>query len=247
MKTPKSTPSSKVLTWNIMVDDYNPIRYQKVAEILQQLINTGGVDIICLQEVSVLCSKYLSDLKGVDALYHPLEANSTYRTYGEVILFNPTRLTVVDKGFFLLPSKQGRSVQWATFRTNTKNPITFKIATGHLESNYQGCDYSDKRNKQWQTIIEQLQPTQSTIQTYWVGDCNMKQDESHPPCGTLTAYGPTYFSHRYHQGDRRYPYDRVWTTDSTQPPTLIQRIGFDTSVSLDISDHDGLLLMLSVP
>lgn len=219
-----------------MVDDHNPMRYTKIARMLLQ----ADVDIICLQEVSVIAWHCIhAEMKQSGSqykdVYHPLAANSSYRTYGEVILFNRESLSLKDKGYFLLPSRQGRSVQWALFDVGG---YTFKIATGHLESE-QIC--VQERQKQWECIMDKLWDD-SGISTCWLGDCNMTKEEPFVGKGHLYSYGDTYFAKRFCHGVESHPYDRVWTNKSC--PELVCRFGYDAESSLDVSDHDGLILTI---
>lgn len=233
----------RVLTWNIMVDDYNPLRYQRMTEMIEQLFKTDQVDIVCLQEVSVLaCSYILSMDSPVAHLYHPLEANSSFRTYGEAILFNKEKLVLIDKGFFLLPSRQGRGVQWGQFKPQTQPYVdTFTIATAHLESKQENVDL---RTKQLETIQEKFDITDVIL----LGDFNMTETEHQmvtlqPDTGQTYQYGDTYYARRFCHGNSSHPYDRVWTNCHIVP-RLVTRFGFDSNSGLDISNHDGLIVEL---
>lgn len=222
-----------VLTWNIMVDDYDHVRYSKIADKLA----TAPVDVICLQEVSIVGWYIINPIvtaAGWRALYpSPVSANSTFRTYGEMILFKDHNHPV-EKGYFLLPvSAEGRSVQWMKLPGAT-------IATGHLES---GTTNVCQRRQQWSEIEKQFSDTEEPV--YWVGDCNMSVDESVPSCGTLYNYGNTYFAARFAHGGSDQPYDRVWCSDSKlEQVQLCGRFGVDDGTGLAFSDHDGLILQL---
>jgi len=229
----------KILTWNIMVDDHNPLRYTKIARMLLR----ADADIICLQEVSVIAWHYIeAEIRRGDIhyrnVYHPLAANSSYRMYGEVILFNSDSVILKDKGYFLLPSRQGRSVQWALFNASGH---TFKIATGHLESEQ---IWVQERQKQWACIMDEL-GHDSAVPTYWLGDCNMTKKEPFLGKGHLYSYGDTYFAKRFCDGVESHPYDRVWT-NTTSRPDLVCCFGYDAESSLDVSDHDGLIIQCVV-
>lgn len=237
----------QILTWNIMVDDNNPERYKKIA---RMIINEHDLAIVCLQEVSVIAWHYMKDIfnnSGWLSIYpSPLSANSSFRTYGEMILYLPNLIQIHECGFFLLPSsKQGRTVQWCVVsQTNahdTQKQEPVHIATGHLESYVQNQNI---RIKQWEKIISEFRHKH----TYWFGDCNMTTGETCPETGTLYSYGDTYFSNRFAESispgsPASHPYDRVWTNDQ-YTPQLMARFGFDKETMLSMSDHDGLILKI---
>ena len=222
-----------VLTWNIKIMDAFYTRYQTIAK----QICESNADVVCLQEISVIGWHYMCDIlqnQYVPVFDSPLRANSTYRTYGEMILLKHESFTLSNKGFFLLPSKMGRSVQWACIENACGEKCV--IATGHLES---GLKNQEFRSQQWKKIESEFSGL--TEPFVWVGDVNMECSELGPTYGKLVSFGDTYFGHRFgYEG--KGAYDRAWTVKKNA--SLLNRMGIDSD-GLELSDHDGLLIQIS--
>ena len=222
-----------LLTWNIKVLDGDCVRY---ADIARQMCSAQP-DVICLQEVSVIGWHYIKAFinEYYESVYDsPLRANSTYRSYGEMILFKRGQFQVTNKGFFLLPSKMGRSVQWACL-TDACGESTI-VSTGHLESE---SNNAPARSKQWIKIMNEFKNMNYPI--VWAGDTNMEEGEEEPSYGEFVKFGDTYFGYRFGY-DGTGAYDNVWTVG--KEVTLVNRIGLDKN-NLALSDHDGIIIRVN--
>lgn len=245
------TPTVKIVSFNILAQ-WNTNMMDRISKISEHLLVLGA-DIIVLQEVL-----HVSFVKIAEQIGHKYssvfktiyENNTSARPDGEAIFYAKNILSVTEKKFINLPSKEGRTMSIVGFKID-KYDTEFTVSTAHFETDYA------IRQKQLAKATECLNAYNKII---FAGDTNIAYDESEKEnytktevfenmydawltCSTTIGSPYTYHGDRFSDCSRtahiKMRYDRMFYRNATPVKCV-------TYLAPELSDHDAILSVFEV-